>query len=235
MEIVKEFSRFAYEYDKYNVIQKEVAKRLISLVEKKNYNKILDLGAGDGAIYRNLIAQEIQFCKFVAFDFSEEMLSIHPENKSIKKVCHNFNMPNAFDDFKNNEFDLLISSSALQWSDNLFSVLSSISQLSSQFYFSFFTSNTFRTLHQTANIDSPIYSRRYLMNTLDKLFDYESETVLYKLHFPSVHEMLRYIKRSGVGGGVKQLSYKQTKDLISKYSLDYLEFEVIFIKVISKI
>ncbi len=35
MEIVKEFSRFAYEYDKYNVIQKEVAKKLISLVKKK--------------------------------------------------------------------------------------------------------------------------------------------------------------------------------------------------------
>ena len=73
------------------------------------------------------------------------------------------------------------------------------------------------------------------MNTLDKLFDYESETVQYKLNFTSVHEMLRYIKRSGVSGGVKQLSYKQIKNLIANYPLDYLEFEVVFIKVITKI
>ena len=235
MEIVKEFSRFAYEYDKYNVIQKEVAKKLISLVEKKNYNKILDVGAGDGAVYKNLIEKEIPFNKFIAFDFSEEMLVIHPEAQSIKKICKNFNMPDAFNEFKNNEFDLILSSSALQWSNNLFSVLSSLSRLSSEYYFSFFTSNTFKTLHQTAKISSPIYSRTYLMNTLDKLFDYESETVHYKLDFTSVHEMLRYIKKSGVSGGMQQLSYKQIKALIANYPLDYLEFEVIFVKVKNKI
>ena len=163
------------------------------------------------------------------------MLLIHPQAQSIEKICKNFNMLDAFNDFKDNEFDMLISSSALQWSDNLFSVLSSLSRLSSNYYFSFFTSNTFKTLHQTAKISSPIYSRTYLMNTLDKLFDYESETVQYKLNFTSVHEMLRYIKRSGVSGGVKQLSYKQIKNLIANYPLDYLEFEVIFIKVITKI
>jgi len=51
------------------------------------------------------------------------------------------------------------------------------------------------------------------------------------MNFESVHEMLRYIKHSGVSGGRKQLSYMQIKNLISIYPLDYLEFEVMFIKV----
>jgi len=42
--------------------------------------------------------------------------------------------------------------------------------------------------------------------------------------------MFRYIKKSGVSGGEKQLSYKQIKHLMKAYPLDYLEFEVLFIK-----
>ena len=47
--------------------------------------------------------------------------------------------------------------------------------------------------------------------------------------------MLKYIKRSGVSGGVKPLSYKQTKNLLDSYPLEYLEFEVLFLRVTNKI
>ena len=234
MEIVKEFSRFAYEYDKYNVIQKEVAKRLVSYVPKGFYNQILDLGAGDGAVYNAFNTNDIKFNKFVAFDFSKEMLKIHPESKDIKKICMDFNQSNSFSMFKIYEFDLLISSSALQWSSNLFSLLTTIAPLAKEHYFAFFTANTFRTLHKTANITSPIYTRDELIESLDKVFHYEMELVEYTLDFTSVYEMLKYIKRSGVSGGVGQLSYKQTKHLLANYPLEYLEFEVLFVKVIGK-
>jgi malonyl-CoA O-methyltransferase len=46
--------------------------------------------------------------------------------------------------------------------------------------------------------------------------------------------MLRYIKKSGVSGGVKQLGYTEMKTLMLEYPLSYLEFEVIFVKVIRK-
>ena len=230
MEIVKEFSRFAYEYNKYNVIQKEVAKRLTSYVPKGFYNKVLDLGSGDGAIYKEFNYNDIKFNEFVAFDFSKEMLKLHPKNKHIKKVCMDFNKPNSFSMFKRDEFDLLISSSALQWSSNLLSLLTTIAPLSKKHYFSFFTSNTFKTLHKIANITSPIYSREDLIKTLDKVFHYEMEIVEYTLYFNSVHEMLKYIKRSGVSGGVGKLGYKQTKYLLENYPLGYLEFEVLFVK-----
>jgi len=232
MKIVEEFSKFAYEYNKYNVIQKEVAKKLITYLDKCEYSKILDIGAGDGEVHKNFLHQGIVFNEFVALDFSEAMLSVHPDAINIRKVCLDFNKVDFSLFAENKKFDLLISSSALQWSENLNSVLSSIKKLSSSLYFSFFTSNTFKCLHETVTIASPIYSKEEIIDALDNNFQYEVEVEEYRLYFNSVHEMLRYIKKSGVSGGVEQLSYGQMKSLMREYPLDYLEFEVLFVKVL---
>ena len=234
MKVVKEFSRYAHEYNRYNVIQKAVAQKLCTLLERKSYNKILDIGAGDGVVYKNLLAQHISVSNFVALDFSQEMLEIHPSDSNIMKLCLDFNDNNFPLFFKPHEFDLIISSSALQWSSNLSSLLTEISPLADKFLFSFFTSNTFKTLHQVLKIDSPILTKEEILDSLDNYFEYELEIVEYRMDFESVHEMLRYIKHSGVSGGRKQLGYKQIKNLISIYPLDYLEFEVMFVKVIRK-
>ena len=41
--------------------------------------------------------------------------------------------------------------------------------------------------------------------------------------------MFRYIKKSGVSGARKVLSYKESKKLLNEYPVNYLEFEVVFI------
>jgi len=234
MKVVKEFSRYAHEYNRYNLIQKAVAQKMCALLERKHYDKVLDLGAGDGAIYENLLAQNISVSNFVALDFSQEMLAIHPTDSNIKKLCLDFNENDFSSLFKPNEFELIVSSSALQWSSNLSHVLKEISPLANEFFFSFFTANTFKTLHRVLGVVSPILKREDIVDALDNYFEYELEVVEYKMEFESVHEMLRYIKHSGVSGGKKQLSYKQIKNLISIYPLDYLEFEVMFVKVSKK-
>jgi len=234
MKVVKEFSRYAHEYNRYNVIQKAVAKKLCTLLEKKSYSKILDIGSGDGAIYEHLLVENINVSNFVALDFSPEMLNIHPNNNNISKLCLDFNDTDFSSLFKPNEVDVIISSSALQWSLNLSSIFKEISPLANEFLFSFFTANTFKTLHRVLEIESPILTKEEILDSLDKFFEYELEVVEYSMDFESVHEMLRYIKHSGVSGGRKQLGYKQIKNLISIYPLDYLEFEVMFIKVVSK-
>jgi len=230
MKIVKEFSRFAEEYNRRNIIQLEVAKRLTNMILERRYPKILDLGAGTGAIFQNLIESNIEFDKFVAFDFSEEMLNLHPLDSRVDKICADFNHADIFKLYGKNEFNLLISSSALQWSNDLESVLEAISSLSSEFYLSFFTSQTFKTLHQIAKTVSPIHSKELIEEKIGLFFDYSMEVVEYKLNFDSVQEMFRYIKKSGVNGGATQLTYKQIKEVIALYPLDYLEFEVVFIK-----
>ena len=232
MKIVKEFSRFAEEYKKHNIIQEEVAKRLTLMLTEKSYLKVIDIGCGSGAVYNNLTNSGIYVNHFVALDFSEEMLKLHPSSPNIVKKCLDFNKQASFLEYKSKEFNLLISASALQWSEDLPSVLKSISTLADNYYFAFFTSNTFKTLHKTANIDSPIYSKDFILKVLNQQFNSKVEVVEYRLDFSSVHEMLRYIKRSGVSGGSGQLSYKSMKQLMREYPLDYLEFEVMFVEAV---
>ena len=234
MKIVKEFSRFAHEYKRRNIIQSEVAKKLVSLLEKESYSKVLDLGAGSGAIYQEMLYQQIEVKRFEAFDFSEEMLKLHPVDNKVNKVCLDFNSMDSFSTYKDNEFSLLISASALQWSEDLSMLLTSIRRLAPEHYFAFFTSKTFSTLHETAGIRSPIYSKEEILDALSGYKTLSMEEVDYQLAFDSVPEMFRYIKRSGVSGGTSQLSYAQMKKLMNEYPLGYLEFEVLFIKAKSK-
>jgi len=227
---IKEFSRFAKAYDRYNIIQSEVAQTLVSKVPKKHYGTIIDIGAGSGNVYRNLLSQKISFERFVALDSSSEMLCIHPDGSFVEKVCADFNCDEALDISGKEEETLLLSSSSLQWSTDPEAVFAWLSRLSSLAYFAIFTSNTFKTLHQCAGISSPIHNTDLLKAAIEKHYDATYEICQYKLHFDSVYDMFRYIKKSGVSGGEKKLGYKETKALMKNYPLDYLEFEVLFVE-----
>ncbi len=227
MNIVQEFSRFAKQYDTYNIIQSEVAKKLVSMIERRDYNSIIDIGCGSGLIYKNIVERGISFDKFTVVDFSIEMLEIHPSSKNIEKIHLDFNKKRSFDLL--NRYDFVVSSSALQWSRDLDMTIKEISKLSRDFYLSFFTSNTFSTLHRVAGIKSPIYSQEIIKETLNRYYNCSFEIVEYRLSFDKVYDMFKYIKKSGVSGGDKLLSYSQIKELIRSYPLDYLEFEVLFV------
>ncbi len=227
---VKEFSRFASQYDNYNIIQAEVAKTLVDQVTLDCSETIIDIGCGSGEVYKNIENKKISLKQFIALDSSQEMLDIHPSDKKVKKVCADFNLAKTFDTFTLKQNDIVFSSSALQWSKDLDLTLLNLSQKSSLAYFAIFTSDTFRTLHQVADIKSPIYSEIQLKQIIDKYYHATYKTRKYTLHFDSVRNMFNYIKKSGVSGGEKKLSYKQMKYIMKVYPLDYLEFEVLFVK-----
>ncbi len=233
MNVKEEFSRFANLYDRYNTIQNIVAKRLTSKIDIKEYSRVLDIGCGSGLIYKNMV-NSIKFKEFVALDFSKEMLNIHPSYKNVKKIYFDFNNREDFKILKKNSYDFIISSSALQWSRDLDMTLKEISKLSNTFYFSIFTSGTFKTLHKIGGIKSPIYSKEEIEEVINKYYISFFEIINYKLEFPTVYDMLRYIKRSGVSGGKRKLNYIEIKNIIRNYPLNYLEFEVLFIKATSK-
>ena len=58
---------------------------------------------------------------------------------------------------------------------------------------------------------------------------------MYKLEFENKKDLFDYIKKSGVSGGNDSLDFKDAKKLYKEYNLNYLEFEVIFVKTISKL
>ena len=233
MQAIREFSRFAKVYNQHHSIQAEVAKKLVSSLREKKYTNILDLGCGRGEVYQNLSSQGIDFAHLTALDSASGMLALHPRDERVTIVNGDFNYAETFEGLP--LYDMVLSSSALQWSQELETTLQSLKEHLREGNFAIFTSGTFRSLHECAGVTSPIHSLEHLREKLSAHFHAEFETVHYKLHFENTYAMLRYIKESGTSGGEKQLSYKQTKQLLATYPHDFLEFEVLFAKVTPKV
>lgn len=227
---VKEFSRFAHSYETYNMIQAKVAQILVDGLNRRAYGTILDIGCGSGAIYRNLQDKGVSCQRFVAMDLSQNMLALHPSDTHIIKVCNDFDIGDGWQGYCDDRDTLVLSSSALQWSANLDHIFSMLSKCAGESRFAIFTSNTFKTLHQTAGIASPIYSEENLKQSIEKYYAAKYRIEEYALTFPNTKEMFRYIQKSGVGGGKRTMGYKQMKKVIEEYPLDYLEFEVLFVE-----
>ncbi len=225
MKHIKEFSRFAHVYRDYNMIQKEVAQDLLAQLSVEA-SKIVDLGCGSGTLY-HAISWPIE--TFLGIDLSQEMLAHHPQNKPIALRCQSFDDKNLFEALKEEDFDLLLSSSSLQWSKDLKVLFERIQSLDKPFALSLFTSATFKTLHETAGTKSPLYSKELIQEYVKSVLDAQVTFKTYELSFDDTKSLFRYLKQSGVSSNDVQLSYKETKELMKAYPLSYLEFEVAFI------
>ncbi len=226
MKISSEFSKYAAHYGEYNVIQNQVAQKLLTFVTTKP-KKVLDLGCGSGALIKKI---DWDMEHFVGVDFAPGMLELHPKAKHIECIYGNFNDAALFEYLSTSVFDYIFSASALQWAEDLDALCKNILTLNAPVALAIFTANTFKTLNTTAGLEPLLRSRKEIKRLQKEYFaDAKFEVVEYKLEFESVRDMFRYIKKSGVSGSRKLLSYKETKRLMEMYPLNYLEFEVAFI------
>lgn len=227
---IREFSRFANQYNSYNQIQSLVAKELISLIDKnRHYITISDIGSGTGLAYEHCIKAGVNFDTFFALDASHEMLNVHPDATNCQKIVFDFNNADDLSRIARYKYDMIISSSALQWATNLDITLSYLSKTSHNIMCSLFTNTTFESIHKITRLNSPLRSLDEYMEIFDNHYSCKYSICSYKLYFESKEDMFKYIKRSGVSGGKNQMGYKDTKSLIVNYPLDYLEFEVLFV------
>ena len=107
------FDKKASSYDKYSLVQDEVARRLcdrLSSITIKPMN-ILDIGCGTGYL-SNMLFKLYPNANITCLDISLNMLEeSHKKNSSLNYVLSDAeNMP-----FKNNKFDLIVSSFTLHW------------------------------------------------------------------------------------------------------------------------
>ena len=224
LEHIKEFSRHANSYDTHTYIQKEVAKYLVSHLSSQP-KRILDLGCGSGEVYKN-INWNIEH--FMGVDSSKEMSQKHPTGKDICIINEDFESSTLIQKL-DPPYDLIISSSALQWSKNIEKMVQWSSLTCKEGAFAIFTDKTFETIYQLSGLEMFLPNASNLITLFEKYFTCKSEIKTFKLSFPNNLSAFRYIKQSGVSGGRKRLSVSQTKSLIQNYPLAYLEFEVLFV------
>ena len=184
--VKKEFSKFAKNYAQKNIIQKQIIKKYSNILNHKN---ILDLGCGNGSLFEFVIPKH-----YIGIDFSEEMLKLHP-HKNIYNL--DFNTKECWEFIKKQNFDILVSFSALQWANDLNFIFKNIKTLNKSFILAIFTSNTFKTIHKIAKISSPIHSKQEILEK-SKILNPKIEILNYTLEFNNKMEMFRYIKKSGV-------------------------------------
>ena len=226
MSVKKQFSKYANQYNNHNIIQQIAAKSIVRDIEKEP-KRILELGCGSGQIYKN-ISWDVDYYK--AIDFSNEMCELHPKAPNVKIECHDFDNESFHNSIKNEKFDIVISSSALQWSKDLSKIVKRLTTVTQNINVALFTSNTFKTIQDITNTSSPILSLNEIKNAFSKYCSCEFEVYNYNLEFDNKKELFDYIKKSGVSGSSNKLSYKDSKLLLKEYKLNYLEFEVVFIK-----
>ena len=225
MKIRESFSQNADAYERVNIIQKRVLEALVARIDDAP-SRLLDIGCGSGGLYKAL---KWPVERFVGIDFAEGMLALHPKDECVTLMLRDFNDPSLFDELSAERFDRIVSSSALQWAQDLDEVLANIAALNAPVSLAIFTSNTFKTLYETAGLPPLLRSREETVALLEKHFDGEIEILEYTLDFPSVREMFRYMKQSGVGAGRNVLGYAQMKRLMEAYPLDCLEYEVVLL------
>lgn len=231
MSVKNQFSKYAKEYQSHNIIQQIVAKSLVRELKTKP-KRVLELGCGSGQVF-NHINWEIDFYK--AIDFSASMCELHPKSDNLVVKCFDFDSKEFFEEIKNDCYDIVLSSSALQWSKDLSKIVFNLSKITKEINAILFTSNTFKTIQNITNTKSPILDETSIKEAFSKYFKCEFETILYKLEFDNKKDLFDYIKKSGVSGGNSILDFSNAKKLYKEYNLNYLEFEVIFVKTVSKL
>ena len=231
MSVKNQFSKYAKDYKNHNIIQQIVAKSLVRELKTKP-KRILELGCGSGQVY-NHISWDLDFYK--AIDFSASMCELHPRAKNVEIKCFDFDTQEFLNDIKNDTYDVVLSSSALQWSKDLLKIIKQLSLITKEINAVLFTSNTFKTIQNITKTKSPILDEQSIKDAFNKYFKCEFETIMYKLEFDNKKDLFDYIKKSGVSGANESLNFKNAKKLYKEYNINYLEFEVIFVKTISKL
>jgi len=229
MKIVKQFNKNANSYKNHSIIQEIGANSLIKELPSSLGN-ILDLGSGDGRVYKKLLNLKKEFNNFYAFDFSHEMLKKHPKATNCTLLIGDFNSKEQFKRLQTLNIDRVVSSSALQWAKSLNSLFVGCSSVAKFGAFFIFTAGTFKSLHNFLNIKSPIHSA----NSVESAFlnSYKAKKIekkVFILEFRDNLEMLRYIKKSGVSGGGFNLSYKELNRVLKEYPKSILEFETMLL------
>ncbi len=220
---IKEFNRFASDYQRYKIIQSKVAAHLVANTKYKG-KRVADLGAGSGEVYRSL---DWDCEKFFAMDLSDNMLRFHP-TKNVSKILCDFDEVECIHELKLNGVDQIFASSSLQWSKDLNRLMASLAEVTPNIAFAIFSNSTFKTLHSMLGIVSPIYSKEEILDAITKNFMVDYEIRQYKLFFHERSQIFHYIKKSGVSAGKKMAKIKDLRRVMREYPYLYLEFEVVF-------
>ncbi len=231
-KISDSFSSKAKDYDQNAILQKSIAEKLIKFSEEeiKNSVKILDFGCGTGFLAKSIkakFAKENFEKNITQSDISPEMCRIASAYGEV--ICSDFdNLP-----FEEENFDMIISSCALQWSLNLertFSGLYKILKNNGKVAFSIFGQRTFEELknfpvNKFLSLDE---IEKILKNCGFKNIKTEREIYTENISLKKLFDNMKNIG-ANVNVGNNKLTKSNYKELQKNYN-NQVTWEVYYIK-----
>lgn len=215
--------RFAKNLDTYNdnaKIQKKMAERLLSFLDRKDFNDILEIGCGTGFLTQ-LVNDSFNFNTYTANDIVESC------EKYVKEINPKINfIPADIEKAVENsdkKYDLIISNAAFQWVENLESFIKLlVSKLNEGgiLLFSTFGPENFREVNFVLGKTLPYYSANELQEIVK---DYKNivEQEMHVMAFKTPKDILKHIKSTGVNA-LEMVSW--TKSDMQKFENGYNNF-----------
>lgn len=246
--VARYFKKSLHTYDQHAVVQQQAARNLVSSLKEVNqspYTTVFEAGCCTGILTCELLKEvdaEYYYLNDLVEDFGEIVLDklggdaktkIEPTFGDIEQI----ELPE--------EIDLFISSSTLQWLDDVPATLLNICQKlnqKGQLAISFFTQGTLAELTDFTGSALQYADRAAMVKSLSAYMDIlVNEVREYTLYFQEELDVLRHVQQTGVGGvdefrwnKKKLLEYKQyysqlrVKD--EGLPLTYVNAEIIAIK-----
>ena len=211
--IRRKFSRSAKTYDQHAIVQKEVAKRLASLLPDRQPQTILETGCGTGS-YTKLLRSRYPEARITAIDFADNMLEMAqqklPADQAVSFCCTDA------EDFlreTQDRFDLITSNATMHWFDDLPATCRLIKECltdNGSLVCSIFGPDTMQELRAALSaihgyeVSTPSRSfpdQKDLEDILTGLFSKVSvEAWQIVRYYPSLSALLKHISKTGTAG-----------------------------------
>lgn len=237
--IQKRFAKHLETYNENAKVQKKMAQKLITLLNKKEFENILEIGCGTGLL-TELVNQNITFSNYKANDIVEDCNSfINEINPNIDFVASDIE---EFIKTSDEKYDLIISNAAFQWVDNLENFIEKLTQKlrpNGVLLFSTFGKENFREIFFISGKTLPYYSAGEIETMLSE-YNPTIEQEIHILAFKTPRDILKHFKLTGVNS-LEATSW--TKSDMSKFEKEYnslcfhaptLTYNPIYVRILKK-
>lgn len=230
--ITKNFSRYAYLYDKYADVQRQAAMELLHQTKKDNFERILELGCGTGN-YTLLLHEKFNTAEIKAVDICEKMIAVAKGKLGDKDI--EFMIEDAEELNLNEEFDLVTSNACFQWFEDLEIALLRYKALLKEdgiISFSVFGPQTFQELNSSIKsvlgnasipVDGFMSKEKVEKILLENFRGIRIKEIEYKEDFVSLKDLLDKIKYTGTRGNGLEKKLYFSRRILKEIDNVYLE------------